>query len=81
MNYPTIDTDVAITEKVTKIPAVVYPQTSFTFKDLQDINPEINSQTLRLRLRQAIEAGKVRKADEVLLTGKRGRVEFVYFLV
>lgn len=60
---------------------VNYPDHSFTFKQLEQMNPDIKSQTLRLRLKQALDSNKVVKSDDVVRNGNRGRAENMYSLV
>ena len=57
-----------------------YPTTSFTFKNLEEMNPDVSSPTLRLRLKEALEDGSITKADEPFMTGKRGRSQHLYSL-
>lgn len=61
----------------TKNQEVKYPQSTFTFKDLIQMNPSVAPQTLRLRLRQSVDGGLVKKSNSVS-TGKPGRLQNVY---
>ena len=59
---------------------VNYPNNSFTFKNLQSLNPEFAGVTLRVRLLKEVKNGKVKKAEETLNTGRQGPREHLYFL-
>ena len=60
---------------------VNYPKTSFTFKNLEVLNPDIKPQTLRLRLKQSLESGLVTKSDQASHSGGRGRAEHLYVCI
>lgn len=62
----------------TETQEVKYPQSTFTFKDLVQMNPNVDAQNLRLQLKQAVDGGGVKKSDKVVSTGKRGRSPNVY---
>lgn len=79
MSNIVIEKDVVLTERKQNA-SVNYPASSFTFKNLQELNPEINTQTLRIKLNRDVENGKVNKLPEPLLTGKRGRAEHLFVL-
>lgn len=57
---------------------VSYPSASFTFKNLEVLNPDVKPQTLRVRLKQALEGGQVSRSDDTVHNGGRGRAEYVY---
>lgn len=59
---------------------VKFPQqNTFTFKDLEKMNPDMSPQTLRLRLKQSLDEGEVTRSAEVVAnTGKRGRAQHIY---
>lgn len=57
---------------------IQYPSESFTFKTLVALNKGVNAQTLRLRLYQTINDGKITKTDKLIKAVKRGRSEYVY---
>lgn len=60
---------------------VNYPKSSFTFKNLEVLNPDIKTQTLRLRIKQALKSGLVTKSDSVVQDGGPGRAEHIYVLM
>lgn len=57
---------------------VNYPEKSFTFKNLEECNPNVSGPTLRIRLKKALEDGIIMKSNEILRTGRQGRGEYIY---
>ena len=58
---------------------VNFPSGNFTFKQLEELNTDVSSQTLRSRLKRAVETGTVALSQEVMATGRRGRAQHLYF--
>ncbi len=59
--------------------SVKFPANPFTFKELAVLNPQVNPQTLRLRLRDSITLNTTRETGETIpASGRRGRSQVVY---
>ena len=59
--------------------SVKFPTNPFTFKELAVLNPEVNPQTLRLRLRESMELNATKVTGQtVSAMGLRGRSQVVY---
>lgn len=70
-----------LTTKIPRNQQPTYPSTSFTFKNLEELNPGFPVPTLRLRLKQAINEGRVKKSEDKIKGAGPGRAEFVYYSV
>ena len=59
---------------------VNYPNNSFTFKNLQTLNPGFAGVTLRVKLMKEVKRGKVKKSEETVNTGRQGPREHLFYV-